>query len=226
MINAVQPDLAVLTGDLISHERDPLEDGIAELSRLRVPLGVWGCHGNHERWAGVEARTQALFARDGMHVLRQQCVELSWRGGRFNLLGVDDQRERARPGEPSSMLRSIEALVRRDIPNILLSHNPDTFPRAAALGIELSLAGHTHGGQIRFALGKRQWSPASLITPFVAGLYRLPLGHAGHASSEETAACPRKSAFLYVNPGLGTLGLPVRLGVPPEITVLTLRAAG
>ena len=57
MINAVQPDLAVLTGDLITSERDPLEDGIAELSRLRVPLGVWACHGNHERWAGVEART-------------------------------------------------------------------------------------------------------------------------------------------------------------------------
>src|SRR6266705_4064905 len=74
MINAVQPDLAVLTGDLITSEHDPLEDGIAELGRLRAPLGVWGCHGNHERWAGVEARTQALFARDGMHVLRQQCV--------------------------------------------------------------------------------------------------------------------------------------------------------
>jgi len=226
MINAVQPDLAVLTGDLISHERDPLEDGIAELSRLRVPLGVWGCHGNHERWAGVEARTQELFARDGMHVLRQQCVELSWCGGRFNLIGVDDQRERARPGEPSSMLRSIEAWVRRDIPNILLSHNPDTFPRAAAMGIALSLAGHTHGGQIRFALGNRQWSPASLMTPFAVGLYRLPFGPTAHPSREETAACSRKSAFLYVNPGLGTLGLPLRLGMPPEITVLTLRAAG
>src|SRR6266571_1836029 len=112
MINAVQPDLAVLTGDLISHERDPLEGCIAELSRLRAPLGVWGCHGNHERSAGVEARAQALFARYGMHVLRQQCVELSWRGGRFNLIGVDDQRERARPGEPSSMLHSIAGLVR------------------------------------------------------------------------------------------------------------------
>jgi predicted MPP superfamily phosphohydrolase len=226
MINVVQPDLAVLTGDLITSEHDPLEDGIAELSRLRVPLGVWGCHGNHERWAGVEARTQALFARDGMHVLRQQCVELSWRGGRFNLIGVDDQRERARPGEPSSMLRSIAGLVRSDIPNILLTHNPDTFPRAAALGIELSLAGHTHGGQIRFTLGNRQWSPASLLTPFVAGLYRLPLGPATPTASEETAACPQTDAFLYVNPGLGTLGLPLRLGMPPEITVLTLRAVG
>jgi hypothetical protein len=86
LINAVQPDLVVLTGDLITTEHDPLEDAIAELSRLRVPLGVWACHGNHERWAGVEAQTEALFARDGMHVLRQQCVELSWFGGRFNLI--------------------------------------------------------------------------------------------------------------------------------------------
>src|SRR5499426_651408 len=226
MINAVQPDLAVLTGDLITSEHDPLEDGIAELSRLRAPLGVWGCHGNHERWAGVEARTQALFARNGMHVLRQQCVELSWRGGRFNLIGVDDQRERASPGEPSSMLRSIEGLVRSDIPNILLSHNPETFPRAAALGIALSLAGHTPGGQLRFALGNRQWSPARLLTPFVAGLYRLPYGLAASPSSEEPGACSQTDAFLYVNPGLGTFGLLLRLGIPPEITVLTLRAAG
>ena len=207
IINAVQPDLAVLTGDLITSEHDPLEDGIAELSRLRVPLGVWGCHGNHERWAGVEARTQALFARDGMHVLRQQCVELSWRGGRFNLIGVDDQRERARPGEPSSMLRSIAGLVRSDIPNILLSHNPDTFPRAAALGIELSLAGHTHGGQIRFTLGNRQWSPASLITPFVAGLYRVG------------------ALRMYVNRGIGMEGggAPrVRFFARPEITVVEI----
>ena len=225
MINVVQPDLAVLTGDLISTEHDPLEDCIMELSRMQAPLGVWGCHGNHERWSGVEAQGQALFTRYGMHMLRQQCVELSWCGERFNLIGVDDQRERARPGEPSSLLRDIEGLVRPDMPNILLSHNPDTFPRAAAMGIEISLAGHTHGGQIRFALGKRQWSPASLMTPFAVGLYRLPFGPAAHPARDATAARPQKSAFLYVNPGLGTFALPLRLGMPPEITVLTLRAA-
>jgi uncharacterized protein len=112
-----------------------------------------------------------------------------------------------------------------DIPNILLSHNPDSFPRAAALGIELSLAGHTHGGQIRFKLGNRQWSAASLITPFAAGLYRLPCGPTAHLAREETTEVSRKWAFLYVNPGLGTFALPLRLGMPPEITVLTLRAA-
>ena len=223
--NAAQPDLVVLTGDLISGADDPLEDGIAALSRLQAPLGVWGCHGNHERWAGVEAQAQALFERYGMHLLRQQGVALSWHGGRFNLIGVDDQREHARPGEPSSMLRSIEALVRRDMPNMLLSHNPDTFPRAAALGIELSLAGHTHGGQLRCRLGHRQWSPASLLTPFAVGLYRLPFGPAPPPAREERAAHPPPCAFLYVNPGLGTFGLPLRLGMPPEITLLTLRGA-
>ena len=224
LANTAQPDVAVLTGDLITSARDPLEDCIAELSWLRAPLGVWGCHGNHERSARVEARAQALFTRYGMHLLRQQCVELSWRGGRVNLIGVDDQRARIRAGEPSAILRDIEALIRRDIPNILLSHNPDTFPRAAALGIELSLAGHTHGGQLRLALGGRQWSPARLITRFVAGLYRLPLRPEGRGDA--VAPRPPPSAFLYVNRGLGTFALPVRLGVPPEITVLTLRAAG
>jgi uncharacterized protein len=93
------------------------------------------------------------------------------------------------------------------MPNILLSHNPDIFPRAAALGIELGLAGHTHGGQIRFVLGNR-----------------LPFGPEGRGDG--VTSQPRTSAFLYVNGGLGTCGLPVRLGVPPEITVLTLRKAG
>jgi predicted MPP superfamily phosphohydrolase len=222
MANSVQADLAVLTGDLISHGRDPLEDCIAELSQLQAPLGVWGCHGNHERSAGVGARAHALFERYGMQLLRQQCAEVSWRGGTVNLIGVDDQRLHA--GDPSRMLYGIESLVRQDIPNILLSHNPNTFERAAALGIHLSLAGHTHGGQIRFALGDRESSPARWITPFVAGLYRLPSGHETHPAGSEVAPRRPTSAFLYVNRGLGTFGLPVRLGVPPEITVLTLRA--
>jgi uncharacterized protein len=225
LANALQPDLAVLTGDLISHGHDPLEDCIAELSQLRAPLGIWGCHGNHERSAGVEARAQALFQRYGMRLLRQQCAEVSWRGGTFNLIGVDYQRERPRVGERPLMLRGIEALVRQDIPNILLSHNPNTFDRAAELGIELSLAGHTHGGQVRLAIGDRQWSPARLITPFVAGLYRLPWCPEAPVGGSEVTPRRPKSAFLYVNTGLGTFGLPVRLGVPPEITVLTLRAA-
>jgi uncharacterized protein len=141
------------------------------------------------------------------------------------------------------MLREIEHLVRRDMPNILLSHNPNSFRRAAELGIELSLAGHTHGGQVKVEIVDHSVSPARLISPFVAGLYRLPINrssavngdssekaHAGNGRAPNpSGAAPTANgtskAALYVNRGLGTFGFPVRLGVPPEITLLTLRRA-
>jgi predicted MPP superfamily phosphohydrolase len=121
------------------------------------------------------------------------------------------------------MLQEIEHLVRRDMPNVLLSHNPNSFHRAADLGIELSLAGHTHGGQIKFEIVDHSVSPARLITPFVAGHYTLPMTN-GRSPMAPSGHGARKAA-LYVNRGLGTFGFPVRIGVPPEITLLTLRRA-
>ena len=224
MANQLNPDLAVLTGDLISFDGDPLEACIGELSRLRAPLGIWGCNGNHELFAEVEGASQDLFKRYGMGLLRQQNTELRWRGGKLNLIGVDYQRGSAPSSQRSSMLQSIESLVRKDIPNILLSHNPNTFPRAAALGIELSLAGHTHGGQIRVEIVNRRWNPARFFTKFVAGLYHLPLGDGAPSTAEKAGQLSPRTAFLYVNRGLGTFAMPMRLGVPPEITLLTLRA--
>jgi uncharacterized protein len=194
---------------------------MVELSRLRAPLGIWGCNGNHELYAEVEGASQVLFERYGMSLLRQQNAELQWRGGKLNLIGVDYQSGSAPSGERSTILERIESLVRKDVPNILLSHNPNTFPRAAALGIELSLAGHTHGGQIRVEIVNRRWNPARFFTKFVAGLYHLPL--AALSTTEKVTQLRPKTAFLYVNRGLGTFAMPVRLGVPPEVTLLTLR---
>jgi predicted MPP superfamily phosphohydrolase len=160
-----------------------------------------------------------------MRLLRAANAVVEHKGGRFNLLGVDYQRDHMTSEERTGpMLREIEPLVRRDMPNILLSHNPNSFRRAAELGIELSLAGHTHGGQVKFEIVDHSVSPARLITPFVAGLYRLPMnGHAGVAPGIRTNGLDK--AALYVNRGLGTFGFPVRIGVPPEITLLTLRRA-
>src|SRR2546426_7799571 len=84
-----------------------------------------------------------------MKLLRQENVQLAFRGAPFNLIGVDYQRERGPNGRRLKMLSHVEPLVRRDMPNIVLSHNPNSFTRAAELGIELTLAGHTHGGQVR-----------------------------------------------------------------------------
>src|SRR6185437_5057216 len=171
MTNELAADLAVVTGDFITKAHDPLEPCIAELSRLRAPLGIWGCNGNHEIYAGLEARAAQLFNKYGMRLLRQENVELAWRGQPFNLIGVDYQRERPVDSSHEPMLSAVEPMVRRDVPNILLSHNPNSFRRSAELGIELMLAGHTHGGQVKVEILDHRFSPARFLTPYVAGLY-------------------------------------------------------
>jgi len=246
MANELQPDLSVVTGDFVNGEGDPLDVCINELSKLRAPLGVWGCNGNHEIYAGVEDEAERLFRERGMRLLRAQNAVIEHNGARLNLLGVDYQRDHMVSGDRTGpMLEEIEHLVRRDMPNILLSHNPNSFHRAAELGIELSLAGHTHGGQVKVEIVDHSVSPARLITPFVAGLYALPMGNGASSvvrrqssgksqdadssrlttDAKDFSPNGTSKAALYVNRGLGTLGVPVRIGVPPEITLLTLRRA-
>jgi len=231
MANELSADLAVVTGDFITGPADPLEACVAELERLRARLGVWGCNGNHEIYADAEDDAAELFRQAGMRLLRHGNAELVWRGQAFNLVGVDYQRERTPSGRRLPKLVGVEKLVRRDVPNILLSHNPNSFPRAAELGIELTLAGHTHGGQVRVEILDCKWSPARFLTPYVAGLYRRPLGATSTDDSSEDSVSQAAgdasavTSLVYVNRGLGTIGAPVRIGVPPEITLLTLRRA-
>jgi predicted MPP superfamily phosphohydrolase len=102
-------------------------------------------------------------------------------------------------------LGGAESLILKDRVNILLSHNPDTFDRAAELRVDLSLAGHTHGGQAALEFISPQIAPSRLVTPYVAGLFEKP------------------GAQLYVNRGIGTVGAPIRIGAPPEITLFELK---
>jgi uncharacterized protein len=237
MANDLAADLALVTGDFITGAGDPIADCIDEVRGLHAPLGVWGCNGNHEIYARAEDTAQILFAAAGMKLLRQENAQLTFNGSAFNLIGVDYQRERTTGGRRVQLLQQVEPLVRRDMPNILLSHNPNAFNRAAELGIELTLAGHTHGGQIQVEILDHRLSPARFITDYIAGLYHRPMfapapndrAAAGSAfEASHGSLFPSRSvalASIYVNRGLGTVGAPVRLGVPPEITLLTLRRA-
>jgi predicted MPP superfamily phosphohydrolase len=238
MANELGADLAVVTGDLITGVGDSISDCVEEVSRLHAPLGTWGCNGNHEIYAGVEDEAASLYSQAGMKLLRQENAQINFKGAQFNLIGVDYQRERTPRGQRQQTLATIAPLVRRDMPNILLSHNPNSFNRAAELGIELSLAGHTHGGQIQVEILDHRLSPARFITDYIAGLYQRPLFAPAPAErAASNARVPRTfspslfassssaMARLYVNRGLGTVGAPVRLGVPPEISLIVLRTA-
>jgi uncharacterized protein len=229
MANELGGDVAVVTGDFITSIGDPLEDCVDEVRRLVAPLGVYGCNGNHEVYAEAEDRAQFLFAQAGMKLLRQESTLINFRGAPINLIGVDYQRERTPGGRRLTLLAGLEPLVRKDMPNILLSHNPNSFNRAAELGIELSLAGHTHGGQVQVEILDHRLSPARFISDYIAGLYMRPLFTPARTVASQkflhASTLNGPHAAIYVNRGLGTVGAPVRLGVPPEISLLILRCA-
>ena len=230
MANDVGADLAVVTGDLITGVHDSVAQCVEEVRHLHAPLGVYGCNGNHEIYARAEDLAERLFQQAGMKMLRRENAIIPIRGAQFNLIGVDYQRERTPSGRRMQMLANVEPLVRRDMPNILLSHNPNSFNRAAEMGIELSLAGHTHGGQVQVEILDVSLSPARFITDYVAGLYHRPLLMPDQPKRlGETIKlmpnAPKGLAALYVNRGIGTVGAPVRLGAPPEITHIVLRRA-
>lgn len=233
MANDLGADLAAVTGDLVTGVGDPIADCVDEIRQLYAPLGTWGCNGNHEIYARAEDTAAYLYAQAGMKLLRQSCAQVTFKGAKFNLIGVDYQREYNGRGQRQQMLAGIEHLVRRDMPNILLSHNPNSFNRAAELGIELSLAGHTHGGQIQVEILDHRLSPARFISDYIAGLYQRPMfAPAPNERARSVVSTSRKftpesspMASIYVNRGLGTVGAPVRLGVPPEISLIVLRCA-
>jgi uncharacterized protein len=229
MANELGGDVAVVTGDFITGAGDPLEDCVEEIRGLSPPLGVYACNGNHEIYADAEDRAQWLFAQAGMKLLRQQSAVLNYRGAQLNLIGVDYQRERTPGGRRVALLSGAQHLVRTDMRNILLSHNPNSFNRAAELGIELSLAGHTHGGQVQVEILDHRLSPARFITDYIAGMYMRPLFTPAKTVASQkflqASTLQGPHAAIYVNRGLGTVGAPVRLGVPPEISLLVLRSA-
>jgi predicted MPP superfamily phosphohydrolase len=201
--NQLRPHIAVVTGDLITSIGDPLDACLRQLSRLRTDAGVLGCLGNHERYARAESYTASAGERLGLRFLRNECEARRFGNGVLNFAGVDYQSVQDR----NHYLDGGERLLASNATNILLSHNPDVFPVAARQGYQLLLAGHTHGGQVTIEILDQGINPARFLTPYVYGWY-----HSGGAAA-------------YVTRGIGTVGIPARLGAPPEITLLRLRKA-
>jgi len=193
--------VALITGDLITAAGDPLDVCLRQLSRIRADAGRLACMGNHEDYALAEEYTEREGARLGIPFLRHGAKLLRFGNAVMNVAGVDYQRS------GHTYLRGAGQLVVPGAYNVLLSHNPDVFPVAVEKGFDLTLSGHTHGGQVNVEILHQPINAARFFTPFVYGLYR------------------RGAASAYVTRGIGTIGIPMRVGAPPEIGLLRLRKA-
>jgi uncharacterized protein len=201
MANETRAHVALVTGDLISSVRDPLDSCLEGLKALRADAGVFGCMGNHEIYARAEAYVEQAGARQGLRFLRRAHEILRFGGARLNLAGVDYQRL------SNPYLPGAENMIDPEAYNVLLSHNLDVFNVAARQGYDLTLSGHTHGGQVRVEILGADLNPARFLTPYVDGMYR------------------KGKSAIFVSRGLGTIGIPARLGAPPEVTLIRLRRA-
>ena len=197
-VNALDADLVALTGDYVTHGDSFHEDVAQVISSMRARDGAVAVLGNHDYFGDGDALARVLAQR-GVTVLRNERCTIARGDEAITIAGVDDSWSGR-----ASTARALEGAPTRGT-LIALTHDPQLFPELAARGAALTLGGHTHWGQ--------------LAVPFLAArlnLSRLTYHH--HAGWYR-----RGDAVLYVSPGLGTTGPPLRIGAPPEITILCLR---
>ncbi len=197
-VNALEPDLVAIAGDLIDGSVAELGPLLAPLAELRAKDGVFFITGNHEYYSGVD-EWLAFLPSLGIRVLVNDRVAIGGEGG-FDLAGVEDLSADGFEGHRADLPR---ALVGRDPSRalVLLAHQPKGIVEASSLGVDLQLSGHTHGGQIF------PWQYAvAFDQPYVAGLH------------------DHGNAKIYVSCGTGYWGPPMRLCAPAEITDIELHA--
>ena len=200
--NAARPDIVCILGDLviqgvIGGRFVPPEVIAAELQRLRAGAGVFAVLGNHDGWLDHD-RVESALERNGVRVLEETAAKLATPAGPVWLAGISDLRTGRH-----DIGAALAAVVDNDGLVILMTHSPDVFPLVPER-VALTLAGHTHGGQVRLPLLGRPIVPSRFGERFAAG----------HVIEG--------SRHLFVATGLGTSILPVRFRVPPTVTMLTL----
>lgn len=195
--NRLKPDMFVLTGDYVSHEREYIAPVAEVLGRLKSRFGTYACLGNHDHWTDAELVTH-LFRGEGISMLVNEGFRFEAGGASFWLCGVDDYM--VGKTDVTSALRGSFP----DEMKLMLAHNPIIFRDAVRLGVDLTLSGHTHGGQVKIRDEEKRILPRRKLK---AGL---------HA---------RRKSQIYITRGIGTVVVPMRYQCPPEISLLELRTA-
>lgn len=201
MANELDGDLLFITGDLITRTDDLLPECLAILKNLRAASPILGCMGNHEAYAACEDALEQQASRFGWKFLRHSRQTIQLPGARLNIAGVDYEWKK------KDYLSRAAGLIEPGAFNLLLAHNPDVFPRAAELGFQLTLSGHTHGGQVDVELLDQHLNVVRVFTPYTRGLYNMG------------------NSQCFVNSGVGAIGVPLRIGAPPEVALIELCAS-
>lgn len=216
LVLAQKPDVVFFTGDLVNDdatEMDPYKDVFA---RIKAPLGVFSILGNHDygdyvQWPSEQAKIDNLNALKAVHsdigwrLLLNEHLYLERNNEKIGLIGVENWGVGFhKVGDLAEAYNGCEAPVK-----LLLSHDPTHWDEEVTTtyhDIDVTFSGHTHGAQMGFEIGKYKWSPITLRYKKWAGLYQL------------------KNQYMYINRGFGFLGYPGRLGIWPEVSVITLTA--
>jgi predicted MPP superfamily phosphohydrolase len=208
-VNRLKPDLVALTGDFVTGSPNEASPCIQALSLLTSRLGVFACLGNHDIYAGAAGELIRGFAENGIRMLRNDAAVIDIGNSNVAVSGIDDI-GRGRP----SLRRTLDARSRPSEVNVLLSHRPEIFPRAAREGMDLILSGHYHGGQVKLLADPQALSIARFMTSYADGFFTLD--GPGKVDGVE------KKATLFVSRGIGVTALPIRINCPPQIAHLTL----
>ena len=204
LTNRARPDLILHTGDFLTHRSGDFDAPLyEELARLRAPFGQWACLGNHD--FDDPARLERKLGEAGVAVLRDRIATIAIGDQPLEIAGIDFRFAREERG--SDYRRVITAWPPRRAARLLLNHDPTAFAALPDGCADLVLSGHTHGGHIGIQLG-----PEHAIT--VVGLAGIP----------DQGLFRRGDLRLFVTRCVGFYGYPIRLGIPPEIAMLTLRA--
>ena len=198
-MNALDADIIVMTGDLVDGSVFRLQAEVAPLAKLKAKRGKYFITGNHEYYSGAEDWILEM-KRLGFTVLLNEHKIIDIEGSKLLMAGVTDYRAHQYiPAHLSSPKKAMQGAVAADV-KILLAHQPKSIFEATEAGFDLQISGHTHGGQYY------PWNfIAKMANPYIKGLYLHD-----------------NKTWIYVSPGTGYWGPPIRLGNEPEITVFRL----
>ncbi len=206
IINLLKPDIITMTGDYVNFNPNELNLIISEISQLSANYGVFGCLGNHDHYMNDEnhIKLQNILENAGIDLLINENRKINIQGAELQIIGVDNIGHGQSFGDIDLAVKDIEFAK----PTILLLHDPTYWEEKiiSKYPIDLTLSGHTHGGQIGFNMFGVEASQAMFFYKRWAGLHQI------------------KEKYLYINRGLGTTGPPIRVGINPEITLITLKS--